>query len=96
MSITDTKAIPAGSWAVDKTHSSVGFSVAYMAGTFIGTFSDFDGAVIDGALRGSAKVASVQVKDPNLDPFGLRMRDGAEEARKVGATFRDAAIRHRP
>ncbi len=38
----------------------------------------------------------IGVKDPNLAPFGLRMRDGAEEARKVGATFRDAAIRHRP
>jgi polyisoprenoid-binding protein YceI len=67
MSITDTKAIPAGSWAVDKTHSSVGFSIDYMAGTFTGAFSDFDAVVADGALRGSAKVASVQVKDSNLE-----------------------------
>ena len=37
----------------------------------------------------------IGVKDPNLAPFGLGMHDGAEEARQVGATFRDAAIRYR-
>src|SRR5436190_23513393 len=66
MSITVPLALPAGTWAVDKTHSNVGFAVDYMAGTFTGTFSDFDAAVADGAVKGSAKVASVQVKDPNL------------------------------
>jgi polyisoprenoid-binding protein YceI len=38
-----------------------------MAGTFTGTFSDFDVSVADGVLNGTAKVASVQVKDPNLE-----------------------------
>ena len=38
-----------------------------MAGTFTGTFSDFDVSVADGVLKGTAKVASVQVKDPNLE-----------------------------
>jgi polyisoprenoid-binding protein YceI len=38
-----------------------------MAGTFQGTFSDFDARLSDGALSGSAEVASVQVKDPNLE-----------------------------
>ena len=91
MSITDTKAIPAGSWAVDKTHSSVGFSVAYMAGTFIGTFSDFDGAVIDGALRGSAKVASVQVKDPNLEA-ALQSPEFFDTERHPELTFESKSI----
>ena len=36
----------------------------------------------------------IGVWDPNLAPFGLRMRDGPAEARKVGATFRDAVIKH--
>jgi len=36
----------------------------------------------------------IGVKDPNLAPFGLRMRDGPAEARQVGATFRDAVIKH--
>ena len=67
MSTTDTQAVPAGTWAVDKVHSDVGFAVDYMAGTFTGSFSDFDATATDGVLKGSAKVASVQVKDPNLE-----------------------------
>jgi polyisoprenoid-binding protein YceI len=66
MSTTETQALPAGTWTVDRVHSTVGFSIGYMAGTFTGTFSDFDATVSDGSLQGSAKVASVQVKDPNL------------------------------
>jgi polyisoprenoid-binding protein YceI len=66
MTTTDVQALPAGIWQVDKVHSSIGFAVDYMAGTFHGTFSDFDAAVTDGVLNGSAKVASVQVKDENL------------------------------
>jgi polyisoprenoid-binding protein YceI len=66
MSTVDTQVLPAGTWQVDKVHSSIGFAVDYMAGTFRGTFSDFDAAVTDGVLNGSAEVASVQVKDENL------------------------------
>jgi polyisoprenoid-binding protein YceI len=66
MSSVDTQVLPSGTWQVDKIHSSVGFAVDYMAGTFHGTFGDFDAAVADGVLKGSAKVASVQVKDENL------------------------------
>ena len=66
MSTIDVQLLPAGTWQVDKVHSSIGFAVDYMAGTFHGTFSDFDAAVNDGVLNGSATVASVQVKDDNL------------------------------
>jgi polyisoprenoid-binding protein YceI len=65
---TDTKqALPTGTWQADVVHSTVGFAVPYMAGTFQGTFSDFDASLADGALRGTAEVGSVQVKDPNLE-----------------------------
>ena len=66
MSTVDTQVLPTGTWQVDKVHSSIGFAIDYMAGTFHGTFSDFDAAVTGGVLNGSAKVASVQVKDENL------------------------------
>jgi polyisoprenoid-binding protein YceI len=66
MSTVDTQVLPTGTWQVDKVHSSIGFAVDYMAGTFHGTFSDFDAVVANGGLIGSAKVASVQVKDENL------------------------------
>ena len=66
MSSVDTQVLPTGTWQVDTVHSSIGFAVDYMAGTFHGTFSEFDAVVTDGVLNGSAKVASVQVKDENL------------------------------
>src|SRR5213595_1041917 len=61
------QALPTGSWSADKVHSTVGFAVPYMAGTFQGTFSDFEARLDDGALTGTAQVASVQVKDANLE-----------------------------
>jgi polyisoprenoid-binding protein YceI len=66
MSHATQQAVPAGTWSADKIHSTVGFAVPYMAGTFQGTFSDFDARLSDEALRGTAKVASIEVKDPNL------------------------------
>ena len=66
MSSVDTQVLPTGTWQVDKVHSSIGFAIDYMAGTFHGTFGDFDAAVSGGVLTGSAKVASVQVPDENL------------------------------
>src|SRR5437016_12745774 len=63
---TAQQALPTGSWRGDSVHSTVGFAVVYMAGTFQGTFSGFDARLSDGVLRGTAQVASVEVKDPNL------------------------------
>jgi polyisoprenoid-binding protein YceI len=63
---TTEQAVPTGSWSADTVHSTVGFAVSYLAGTFQGTFSDFEARLSDGVLRGTADVGSIQVKDPNL------------------------------
>jgi adhesin HecA-like repeat protein len=69
MSITETPTLT-GTWRLDPVHSSVGFEVAYMAGTFKGEFHDLAAElVVEGdraRLEGSANVASVDVKDENL------------------------------
>ena len=91
MSTTETRALPAGTWTVDPVHSSVGFGVEYMAGTFTGTFNEFDVAVADGVLNGSAKVASVQVKDPNLEAH-LQTPDFFDAERHPELTFRSNSI----
>jgi polyisoprenoid-binding protein YceI len=61
------QALPTGTWSPDPVHSTIGFAVDYMAGTFQGTFSSFEASVDDGKLSGSAEVASIQVKDENLE-----------------------------
>ena len=71
MSTTQTLTIaPAGTWRLDPVHSSVGFEVDYLAGTFKGDFREVDATLaVEGEsarLEGAAKVASVDVKDENL------------------------------
>ena len=62
--------VPAGTWTLDPVHSLVGFEVGYLAGTFRGQFSDVRvDLTVDGdraRIEGTAKVASVDVKDENL------------------------------
>jgi polyisoprenoid-binding protein YceI len=92
MSTTDTQVVPAGTWTADKVHSDIAFAVDYLAGTFTGSFSDFDADVTDGVLRGSAKVASVQVKDPNLEAH-LQAPDFFDAERNPEITFSSKDIR---
>jgi polyisoprenoid-binding protein YceI len=71
VSTTETLTIaPAGTWRLDPIHSSVGFEVDYLAGTFKGDFREVEATLaVDGEnarLQGAAKVASIDVKDENL------------------------------
>ncbi len=62
--LTDTQAVlPTGTWNLDPVHSSIGFEIRYLAGTFRGQFTDVDARVTEGRLTGSARVASIDVKD---------------------------------
>jgi polyisoprenoid-binding protein YceI len=63
--------LPTGTYQLDQVHSTIGFAVKHMVSRFRGSFADYDASLTvgeDGAvqLTGSAKVASVQTKDPNL------------------------------
>jgi polyisoprenoid-binding protein YceI len=59
-----------GTWELDPVHSSVGFEVPYLVGTFKGQFREASAQLAvgehDATLKGSAKVGSVDVKDENL------------------------------
>ena len=73
---TDTRqALPVGNWELDPVHSTIGFEVEYLAGAFRGQFREV-GAMLEAdgdrpVLTGSAKVASVDIKDEN---FGAHLQ----------------------
>src|SRR5438094_5258008 len=70
MSMPILTVAPAGNWNLDPVHSRVDFEVSYLAGTFKGEFHEIGAELtVDGeraSLAGTAKVASVDVKDENL------------------------------
>jgi polyisoprenoid-binding protein YceI len=70
MSTSILTVAPAGTWSLDPVHSRVDFEVSYLAGTFKGEFHEIEAQLTVDAerasLEGTAKVASVDVKDENL------------------------------
>ena len=68
MSITEqSTAVPTGTWQADTVHSSVTFEVPYAVATFSGSVSDFEATLADGRLTGVARIATISVKDENLE-----------------------------
>jgi len=58
--------IPTGTWKADTVHSSVAFEVSYAVSTFNGEVPQFEASLENGKLMGVAQIASLTVKDENL------------------------------
>jgi polyisoprenoid-binding protein YceI len=59
--------IPTGTWALDPTHSTIGFSVLYMGvAPFQGAFRTFEATFDEQGLRGTAKASSIDVDNDQL------------------------------
>jgi polyisoprenoid-binding protein YceI len=68
MSITaESATIPTGTWQADTVHSGVTFEVPYAVAAFSGSVGDFEATLTDGRLDGVARIASISVKDENLE-----------------------------
>jgi polyisoprenoid-binding protein YceI len=95
---TTTEFAPAGTWSADPVHSHVGFEVEYAGvNTFRGSFADFSVALTGGSeptLEGSAKVASVDVKDENLNGH-LQTPDFFDAARYAEIAFKATELHRR-
>src|SRR6266850_7444840 len=97
MSITtDTRqALPVGTWSLDPVHSTIGFEVDYLAGAFRGQFREIaarlDASGETPVIAGSAKVASVDVKDENLAAH-LQSPDFFDAERYPELSFESAEI----
>src|SRR4051794_37173701 len=67
-----TTKLPTGTWQLDTVHSSVGFEVPYLIGTFKGQFSEATATLQVGEdggaeLQGETPVSSIRVQDKNLN-----------------------------
>jgi polyisoprenoid-binding protein YceI len=91
---TTPKTAPAGSWSADPVHSNVSFEIAYArTNTFRGGFHEYSAGLADGVLEGSAKVASVDVKDEQLNGH-LQTPDFFDAERFPEITFRTSDLEH--
>jgi polyisoprenoid-binding protein YceI len=66
VSVTTAQDRLAGSWQFNSVHSSADFSVKYLVAKFRGSFEELDATLADGVLSGSAKIASINVKQESL------------------------------
>ncbi len=89
-----TTITPTGTWGADPVHSHVSFEVAY-AGTnvFRGGFREYAATLEDGVLEGSAQVASVDVKDEQLNGH-LLTPDFFDAERFPEISFRTSDLEH--
>src|SRR5712691_12765293 len=89
---------PAGSWTADPVHSNVSFEIVYSGvNDFRGSFTDFSASLQGGeqpTLEGAAKVASVDIKDEQLNGH-LQTPDFFDSERYPEITFRATdLVRH--
>src|SRR5215467_12056467 len=88
------KTVPAGTWSADPVHSNVAFEIAYAGtNTFRGGFNEYAAGLQDGVLEGSAKVASVDVKDEQLNGH-LQTPDFFDAERFPEISFRTSDLEH--
>ena len=63
----DTTGVATGSWAIDATHSTVGFTIVYMGvAPFKGAFRAFEATLDENGLRGTAQASSIDVDNEQL------------------------------
>jgi polyisoprenoid-binding protein YceI len=92
MSTIETFA-PAGTWVADPVHSNVSFEVGYAGvNTFRGGFREFTATLAGDTLEGSATVASVDVKDEQLNGH-LQTPDFFDAERYPEITFKATDLR---
>ena len=96
--VSSSTAVPAGTWAVDPVHSSVGFAVKHMGlATVRGVFTEFDGFIEIGEDLSTARaygrvvVDSLDTHQPPRDEH-LRSPDFFDVAQYPELRFESTAI----
>ncbi|MGH2637499.1 MAG: YceI family protein, partial [Actinomycetota bacterium] len=105
MSQTETRRVidgvelpPAGTWAFDKAHTTIGFVARHMLTKVRGRFNDFEGKVVigerpeDSSVEVEVDLASVETKTDMRDDH-LRSGDFFDVENHPKMTFRSREIR---
>lgn len=92
------EALAAGTWAIDTSHSEVGFSVRHLMSKVRGTFADFSGEIItksddptESAVNVTIKVPSISTNNGQRDGH-LKSTDFFEAESGQEITFASTAI----
>ncbi|HTE63230.1 MAG TPA: YceI family protein [Solirubrobacteraceae bacterium] len=96
MSTTVQQDLPAATWGLDANHSTAGFAIKYMAGTFRAGFEKFD-VTLDTTgdqprVTGSVAPESITVKDENFHAH-LQAPDFFDTERHPAITFESTGWR---
>src|SRR5262249_37452879 len=99
---TSTVTIPgltAGTWVIDKSHTTVGFSVRHlMVSKVRGTFTEFEGSldiagnVLESSVRATVDMSSIDTRDATRAAH-LRSADFFETEQYPTMSFRSTGIR---
>jgi polyisoprenoid-binding protein YceI len=91
-SVSTTSEQIAGTYTLDKIHSTAGFAVKHMVvSTFRGQFGDFDVTLTDGRFEGTVHVDSIELKDENLAAH-VKSPDFFDSARYPEIRFSSSAL----
>jgi polyisoprenoid-binding protein YceI len=95
---TAAPTVPAGTWAVDPIHSSIGFEVKHFGiSTFRGRFTGYEGTIETGEgtlerVEGKVDVASIDVRDEQLAGH-LQSEDFFDAANHPSIAFASTGVR---
>lgn len=99
VSVTTPVLLPAGTWEIDPSHSTVEFAVRHlMVSKVKGRFTDFSGTVtvpenpLESVVRASVDVSSIHTGDPQRDAH-LRTADFFEAEKHPTMEFVSTGIR---